>query len=178
MHNCLLLEIPLVNHTLFLLPGAGGPRTVTIEELKKRTKVTDSQLDTEIEETDMIDLASHFDNIETYPVQLGLDPSERRDVTITASNYNIRTAMDKALRLWRQHNPRAATYRALVMIVLRMEKEEVARAVCQTVRAIPYILPDKKQGDLSIPSTEPPQPDANNPEPLHITHMHPQTPSC
>ncbi len=41
---------------------------VTIEELKKRTKVTDSQLDTEIEETDMIDLASHFDNIETYPV--------------------------------------------------------------------------------------------------------------
>ncbi len=64
------------------------------------------------------------------------------------------------------------------MIVLRMEKEEVARAVCQTVRAIPYILPDKKRGDLSIPSTEPPQPDANNPEPLHITHMHPQTPSC
>ncbi len=177
MHIYLLLEIPLVNRTPFLLPGAGGPRTVTIMELKERTKVTDSQLNTEIEETDMIDLAAHFDNIETYPVQLGLDPSERRDVTITASNYNTRTAMDKALRLWRQHNPGAATYRALVMIVLRMGKEEVARAVCQSVRAIPnetYILPDKKQGDLSIPSTESPQPDANNPELLDITHMHPQ----
>ena len=33
---------------------------MTIEELKTRTKVTDSQLDTEIEETDMILLAAHF----------------------------------------------------------------------------------------------------------------------
>ncbi len=94
--------------------------------------MTDSQLDTEIKETDMIILAAHFDNVETYPVQLGLDPSERRDVTITASNYNTRTAMDKALRLWRQHNPGAATYRALVMIVLRMGKEALAFEICQT----------------------------------------------
>ncbi len=34
----------LINHTPFFLPGAGGSRTVTIEELKERTKVTDSQL--------------------------------------------------------------------------------------------------------------------------------------
>ncbi len=124
-------EFPLINHTPFLLPGAGGPRTVTIEELKEHTKVTDSQLDTEIKETDMIILAAHFDNVETFPVQLGLDPSERRDVTITASNYNTRTAMDKALRLWRQYNPGAATYRALVMIVLRMGKVDVATEVCE-----------------------------------------------
>ncbi len=94
--------------------------------------MTNSQLDTEIEETDMIILASHFDNVETYPVQLGLDPSERQDVTITASNYNTRTAIDKALRLWKQHNPGAATYRALVMIVLRMGKEALAFEICQT----------------------------------------------
>ncbi len=96
-----------ISHS-FLLPGAGGPRIVTIEKLKERTKATDSQLDTEIKDTV---LASHFDNVETYPVQLGLDPSERRDVTITASNYNTKTGMDKALRLWRQHNPGAATHR-------------------------------------------------------------------
>ncbi len=103
---------------------------MTIGELKERTKVTDSQLDTEIKETDMIILAAHFDNVETYPVQLGLDPSERRDVTIIASNYDTRTAMDKALRLWRQHNPGAATYRALVKIVLRMGKEALAFKIC------------------------------------------------
>ncbi len=141
--------------------------------------MTDSQLDTEIEETDMIDLAAHFDNVETYPVQLGLSPAEHQTVRSLSFQYDVTTAMDKALILWRQHNPGAATYRALVMMLLRMGKEKVARAVCQSVRAIPnetYILPDKKQGDLSIPSSESPQPDANNPEPLHITHMHPQTP--
>ncbi len=69
-----------MNHTPFLLPGAGGPKTVTIEELKERTKVTDSQLDTEIKETDMIILSAHFDNVETYPVQLGLSPSEHQTV--------------------------------------------------------------------------------------------------
>ncbi len=59
-------EIPPINinHTLFLLlPGAGGLKTVTIEELKEHTKVTDSQLDIEIKETDMIVLAAHFENV-------------------------------------------------------------------------------------------------------------------
>ena len=148
---------PLINHTPFLLPGAGGPRTVTIEEFKKRTKVTDSQLDTEIKETDMIDLAAHFDNVETYPVQLGLNPAEHQTVRSLSFQYDIQTAMDKALKLWRQHNPRAATYKALVMMLLRMGKEAIAVAVCQSaVTAIPnatYISPDKKQDhDSSMPS--------------------------
>ncbi len=41
VHVSLLSEIPLFNHTPFLLPGADGQRTVTIEELKERAKVTD-----------------------------------------------------------------------------------------------------------------------------------------
>ncbi len=124
-------EFPLINHTPFLLPGAGGPRTVTIEELKECTKVTDSQLDTEIKETDMIILAAHFDNVETYPVQLGLSPAEHQTVRSLSFQYDIQTAMDKALRLWRQHNPGAATYRALVEIVFRMGKVDVAAKVCE-----------------------------------------------
>ena len=40
--------------------------------------------------------------------------------------------MDKALRLSRQHNPGAATYRALVEMLLRMGKEELAFEVYQT----------------------------------------------
>ena len=122
----------IINHTPFLLPGAGRPRTVTIEELKERTKVTDSQLDTEIKVTDMIVLATHFDNIETYPVQLGLNPAEHQTVRSLSYQYDIQTAMDKALRLWIQHNPGAATYRALVAILLRMGKEALAFEICQT----------------------------------------------
>ena len=53
---------------------------MTIEELKDCTKVTDSQLDTEIEEADMILLAKHFDNVETLSVQLRLTPADRQDV--------------------------------------------------------------------------------------------------
>ncbi|XP_064400738.1 NACHT, LRR and PYD domains-containing protein 3-like isoform X2 [Halichondria panicea] len=109
--------------------GAGGP---TIEELKERTKVTDSQLDTEIKKTDMIVLAAHFDNVETYPVQLGLNPADHQTVRSLSFQYDIQTAMDKALRLWRQHNPGAATYRALVIILLRMGKEALAFKICQS----------------------------------------------
>ncbi len=81
--SCLYVKLVRpFNYIPFLLPGAGGPRTVTIEELKERTKVTDSQLDTEIEETDMLDLADHFDNVETYPAMLGLSPAEQKDVKL------------------------------------------------------------------------------------------------
>ncbi len=35
-----LLEVPPINHTPFFLPGAGGPRTMTIEKLKEGKKVS------------------------------------------------------------------------------------------------------------------------------------------
>ena len=105
---------------------------MTIEELKERTKVTDSQLDTEIEKTDMIVLAAHFDTVDTYAVQLGLSPAEQSDITNSQLANGTQVAMDKALRLWRQHNPGAATYRALVEMLLSMGKEELALEVCQT----------------------------------------------
>ncbi len=41
-------DFPPINHSPFFIPGAGGSRTVTIEELKERTKVTDSQLNMEL----------------------------------------------------------------------------------------------------------------------------------
>ena len=106
---------------------------MTIEELKDHTKVTDSQLDNEIEEADMILLAVHFDNVETLSVQLRLTPADRQDVKEAKSQYDTQTAVDKALRLWRKANPGAATYRALVEIVLRMgvNGTAIAEEVCK-----------------------------------------------
>ena len=107
---------------------------MTIEELKDYTSVTDSQLDTEIEERDMILLAAHFKvNIETLSVQLELTPADQQDVEDVAFRYKTQTAVDKALRLWRKANPGAATYRALVEIVLRMgvNGTAVAEEVCK-----------------------------------------------
>ena len=106
---------------------------MTIEELKDRTRVTDSQLDSEIEEADMILLAKHFDNAETLSVQLRLNPSQRKDVKNVAFLDDTQIAVDKALRLWRKPNPDAATYRALVEIVLRMGVNgmAIAEEVCK-----------------------------------------------
>ena len=91
-----------------------------IEELKAHTNVTNAQLDTEIEDCDMILLAVHLDNVETLSVQLRLTPADRQDVRNTEFLLGTQSAVDKALRLWRKANPGAATYRALVEIVLRM----------------------------------------------------------
>ena len=97
-----------------------GLKTVTIEELKDRTKVTDSQLDSEIEEADLLSLAVYFNNIETVPILLGLNPAEQQDVKYAFFLHDMQTAMFLALRLWRKPNPGDATYRALVEIVLRL----------------------------------------------------------
>ncbi len=104
---------------------------MTIEELKERTKVTDSQLDTEIIEIDMIVLAAHFDNIETYSTLFKLTNSEQQDVKDKKSQYDTQTAMSLAMKLWRRRNPAAATYRALVEIVLSLRKVDVATKVCE-----------------------------------------------
>ncbi len=104
---------------------------MTIEELKERTKVTDSQLDTEIEETDMIVLADHFDNIETYSTLFELTDSKKQDVIDEKIRYDTQTAMSLAMKLWRRRNPAAATYRALVEIVLSLRKVDVATKVCE-----------------------------------------------
>ena len=104
-----------------------------IEELKDRTNVTDSQLDTEIEGADMILLAVHFDNVETLSVQLRLSSADRQDAKDMAFRFDIKTGVDKALRLWRKANPGAATYRALVEIVLRLGVNgmAIAEEVCK-----------------------------------------------
>ena len=96
--------------------------------------VTDSQLDTEMEEADMILLAAHFNNVETLSVQLRLTPADRQDVRNTEFLSGTQTAVDKALRLWRKANPVAATYRALVEIVLRMGRGDLAAFMCNFLK--------------------------------------------
>ena len=116
-----------------------GANAITIEELKAFAKVSDYKLDSEIEERDMILLAAHFKvNIETLSVQLNLTPADQQDVEDVAFRFKTQAAVDKALRLWRKANPSAATYRALVEIVLRMGGNGViiATEVCKIAASI------------------------------------------
>ena len=103
---------------------------MTIEELKDHTRVTDSQLNSQIQERDLLKLSSHFDNVESYLVHLGLTPNQRTDIKDLALRRGTQIAMSEALRLWREPNPFTATYRALVEVLLDLGKGEVAVEVC------------------------------------------------
>ena len=106
---------------------------MTIEELKTSTKVTDTQLDTEIEERDMVLIARYFRDVETLSEQLGLTPADQQNAKNATLQYDVQTGVKKALGLWRKANPAAATYRNLVKILLRMGDNgiTIATEVCK-----------------------------------------------
>ena len=108
--------------------GAGALKTVTIEELKESTKVTDSQLDGPIDQKDLLELSNHFGNVEDYMIYLELTPSQQSDLK---DLRNTRSAMTEALRLWGKRNPPAATYRALIKIVLKANEGQLAIDILQ-----------------------------------------------
>ncbi len=113
------------------LTGAGERQTVTIEELKKHTKVTDSQLNTKIEDECIISISELFENVEDYVMLLKLKPGQETDVTDLSHFRGIKIAMIKALKLWREPHPYTATYRALVKILLEADKGNIADKICQ-----------------------------------------------
>ena len=92
--------------------------------------MTSDQLDCEIEDADVTCLAQHFDNVELYPSVFGLTTAEQADVRRMVHVNGNQIAMAKCLSLWRGHNPSTATLRALLDILLRLRKEEIASKVC------------------------------------------------
>ena len=111
---------------------------MTIEELKNHIEVTESQLDTEIEERDMILLAPYFRDVEALSEQLGLIPADQQNAKNASLQFDVQTGVKKALSLWRRADPSATTYRALVEIVLRMGGNGVpiATEVCKVAALI------------------------------------------
>ena len=112
---------------------SAGTKSLTIEELKKKTGVADIQLDSQIVETDLPDLAGCFDNVDTYLQKFQLTPAQQTDVKNIAHQHNTTVAATQVLRLWRQSNPFAATFRALLEILLDLRKGDVADRVCHYI---------------------------------------------
>ena len=103
---------------------------VSIEDLKKRTGITDTQLDTEIVECNLQILACRFDHFGGYLDKLDLTRSARCDIRKVNLLEDNQSAMREALRMWITKNPFAATYRKLLEIVLSLEKFQVATDIC------------------------------------------------
>ena len=105
---------------------------LSIEVLKKKTKVTDEQIDAQLEEADLPELSRCFDNTEDYVEKLELSPGEQTDVTRIQTILNSTQAgMKIALKCWKSKNPLGATFRALLLILLSLLKGDVAIRVCQ-----------------------------------------------
>ena len=89
--------------------------------------ISREQMDCKIEERDIMILAGYFDDVNFYLSVMGLSTSEQVDVRKISSNQ---IAMAECLSLWRRHNSSTATLRALLDILLRLGKEEIATKVC------------------------------------------------
>ncbi len=99
-------------------------------ELLTGIPLTDEQLDTEIQ--DIIILADFFDDPMNYVEKLGLSRADSSDVR-QAKIDGTQTAMCLALTKWRDHNPSAATFRALLKILMELRKEHVAKDICDYI---------------------------------------------
>lgn len=92
--------------------------------------VGDFQLDTVITRSHLPLLAGCFDHYNQYVELLGLSAAEQADVTRTEFlERSAQSGMREALRLWRQRNPSAATFRALLDIVHSLGKSQVAQNI-------------------------------------------------
>ena len=93
----------------------------------------DVQLDSQIIEKDLPDLAGCFDEVDIYLYKLNLTPGQQTDVKDLAYRQSTTVAMAEALKLWCQPNPFIATFRALLEIVLDLRRGDVAVSVCQHI---------------------------------------------
>ena len=99
----------------------------------RKIGVSTTQVNTEITEHDLQGLAECFDNVDTYLNKLQLNEGQQTDIKDLAYRHNTQTAMVEALKLWRQPNPFAATFQALLEILLELKRGDVAVKVCQYV---------------------------------------------
>ncbi len=105
---------------------------LTIETLRRETKVTDDQLDTRIEQIDLPKLSSNFDNThDGYLEKLGLSAGQHTDVRSHSFVHGTQAGMLLALKYWLERVLAEGTFRALLLILLSLDKGDVAIKVAQ-----------------------------------------------
>ena len=99
--------------------------------MQKELGISDTQLDAEIQEAVIPELSACFDNTEYYVYKLGLTAGQQTDVRTRVYVDSTQIGMIKALKYWRNSNPVEATLRALLLILLSLHKEDIAKQVCR-----------------------------------------------
>ena len=104
-----------------------------IAEFKRRTGLSEAQLDAEITDYDLPILAACFGNYNDYLDRFGLNRADRMTLKSIEYREDFQAAMREALRYWRTPNSATATYRALLGIVLSLKKTKVAKDICKYI---------------------------------------------
>ena len=78
-------------------------------------------------------MAACFGNVDLYINSLGLEEGEKTDVKKSAQIDGNQIAVMNALKIWKSHKPWEVTFRAIIDIMLSLNKGENARKVFQYV---------------------------------------------
>ena len=125
------LIIVCINRTVCILQLCFTGSVLTIDDLKRETELTDNQLDANVEKADLPELAAYFDNTDDYIEKLGLSSGQHTDVRTQAFVHGTRAGMKLALKYWMEKNPYEASYRALLLMLVSLEKGDIAVNVCK-----------------------------------------------
>ncbi len=131
----------ILSSSMDLELGASLPVTVSCDPVLslntlKKKGLTDEHLNKELEEKYFPELADCFENVHDYLEKLPLKEGQKTDVRAEVNQNGTQAGWKKALRLWRKLNPIAATYGALLEIVLSLQKGDVAIKICEVIRNI------------------------------------------
>ena len=111
--------------------GTSLKECLTIEKLQAHTGLTEADLDRKIDSDNIELIACFFDNVENYIGALGLSEGQKTDIIDLSRRRNTKVAMAEALKLWREPNPFAATFRVLIKILLNLERGDVAAKIAE-----------------------------------------------
>ena len=103
----------------------------TINDLKITYKISDEKVESKVSRKHLPYVAACFDGIELYVNVLELSSHEEATVRTSAATHGTHVAMNKCLEYWRTRKQSTATFRTLLDMLLRLEKQEVASKVCK-----------------------------------------------
>ncbi len=102
-----------------------------LKQLMDKYQLSATQINHEIQQKDIPFLAAYFDNTKLYVDVMELTPGEQNDVIKEA---NTHVAMIECLKIWKKKNFSRATFRALLEMLVQLNKEAIAAQVCQYLK--------------------------------------------
>ena len=107
-----------------------------MEEVKHRKGLTERDLQRGISEDSIQKIARFFDDVESCLYGLKLSSSDKGDVKRLEKEKGVEFAMKEALRKWGRPNPYAATYHALIKILLDVERGDIALKIAGYLKSL------------------------------------------